>query len=301
MHRARVAEAHLDLCRMHIHVHQLRLDLEEERVCGLARVMQHVGIGLADRMGDHLVAHEAAVHEQILGGASAGRGRQRDPSGESEYAGLLRHRQRMSGERIAEHRAHSRRGILSRQGPARPPIVLEREMHVRPRQCDAQERFLAMTVLGRAGAQELAPGWGVEVEISHLGRGAGRARGRRRRTDVGRRTPRSATHGDPRRVCSLREDATPMRCLPAPHRESRSSPRVPDRRDSRSCSSRDARPRAANPPGRCLRRRRRREAAWRHPRKAPPRCAPRRRRDCSPAVPSRRMPGARPLRRRRSG
>ena len=135
-------------------------------------------------MGDHLVAHEAAVHEQILGGASAGRGRQRDPSGESEYAGLLRHRQRMSGERIAEHRPHSRRGILSRQGPARPPIVLEREMHVRPRQCGAQERFLAMTVLGRAGAQELAPGWGVEVEISHLGRGAGRARGRRRRTDV---------------------------------------------------------------------------------------------------------------------
>ena len=124
VHGARIPEAHFDLGRMYVHVHELRLDLDEEGVGGLARVMHHIGIRLADRVADHLVAHEAPVHEEVLGGSSAGGRRQRDPAREREDARTLRERQRVRGEVIAQHGAHACRRLLRRERPVRAGIVL---------------------------------------------------------------------------------------------------------------------------------------------------------------------------------
>ena len=64
--RARIAEAHLDLGRMHVDVDAARIDLEEQQVRGLPLAVQQVAVGFAHRVRQHAVAHEAAVDEQVL-------------------------------------------------------------------------------------------------------------------------------------------------------------------------------------------------------------------------------------------
>jgi len=66
VHGARVAEANLDLCRMDVDVDAARVDLEEKHVRGMAFAMQDVAVGLAQRMREQLVAHEATVHVDEL-------------------------------------------------------------------------------------------------------------------------------------------------------------------------------------------------------------------------------------------
>ena len=80
--RAGVAEAHLDLLRMHVDVDAARVDREPQRVRRLAVVMQHVAIRLAQRVRQHAVAHEAAVDEHVLAAAlrRVGRAHRRSPS-----------------------------------------------------------------------------------------------------------------------------------------------------------------------------------------------------------------------------
>ena len=73
VHGARVAEPHLGLGRMHVDVHLTRVDLQEQHEGGMAVVVQHVLVGLPDRVRRELVAHEAAVHEEILRIAAAAR------------------------------------------------------------------------------------------------------------------------------------------------------------------------------------------------------------------------------------
>ena len=60
------AEAHFALGRMHVHVHRFRRQVEEQHEGGVALVVQDVLIGLAHGVHQHLVAHEAAVDEEIL-------------------------------------------------------------------------------------------------------------------------------------------------------------------------------------------------------------------------------------------
>ena len=72
VHLAPVAEAHLDLGRMHVDVDPRRIDLEVQRVDRLALAVQHVLVGAAHRVRQHLVAHEAAVDvEELLVGPRA--------------------------------------------------------------------------------------------------------------------------------------------------------------------------------------------------------------------------------------
>ena len=61
VHLAAVAEAHFDLGRVHVDVDPRRVDLEIQRIHRLALAVQHVLVGAARGVGEHLVAHEAAV------------------------------------------------------------------------------------------------------------------------------------------------------------------------------------------------------------------------------------------------
>ena len=63
---AGVAEAHLGLGRMHVHVDLARRQRHEQRHDRMAVARQVIGIGAADGADQQLVAHRAAVDEQIL-------------------------------------------------------------------------------------------------------------------------------------------------------------------------------------------------------------------------------------------
>ena len=109
VHRARVAEAYFGFGGMHIDVDQLRVDVEKQHKRRVTVVMQYVGIGLADGMSDHLVAHAATVDEKILGIArTAGMcGRTHGAADGNLAAGFVDF-QRAAAEIVAEYRGDAR-------------------------------------------------------------------------------------------------------------------------------------------------------------------------------------------------
>ncbi len=153
--------------------------LEEQHVRRLAVAVQHVGVRLADRVGDDLVAHEAPVDEEVLRvAAGAGVSGPGGEAGEREARRLDAHLDRVGGEVVAEHPGGALARPLGRQVREAPAVVGEREGHGRARQGDARERLVAARELGGLALQELAPGRRVEVELLDLDRGARGERGR---------------------------------------------------------------------------------------------------------------------------
>ena len=146
----------------------------------MAVVVQHVRVGLADRVRDDLVAHEAAVHEEVLrvarGAREAGR-RRRGRARRSARALGRAPRPRAAAKSSPMMRAaRSRRPSGGRCDDA-PAVVREREGDAGARQRDAREGLLAARELGRLALQELAARGRVEVEILDVDRGAGGERG----------------------------------------------------------------------------------------------------------------------------
>src|SRR3989338_2678764 len=68
-----LAETYLALGRMHVHIDLLRRQFEEQHEGRMALVVQDVLIRLAQRVAGDLVAHEAAVDEEVLRVARAAR------------------------------------------------------------------------------------------------------------------------------------------------------------------------------------------------------------------------------------
>ena len=57
---------------MHIHVYARRVHVQVERIDRLALAVQHVFVGAACGVGEHFVAHKAAIHiTKLLVGARA--------------------------------------------------------------------------------------------------------------------------------------------------------------------------------------------------------------------------------------
>jgi hypothetical protein len=87
VHLAAVAEAHLDLGRVHVDVDARRLDLQVQRVHRLAVAVQQVLVGAAGGVRDHLVAHVAAVDVgELPVGARARRIRDAGAAGDAHRA-----------------------------------------------------------------------------------------------------------------------------------------------------------------------------------------------------------------------
>jgi hypothetical protein len=75
--RTGIAEAHLGLGRMDVHVDVGRVQLDVEGRQRMAVAGQEVGVGGAQRALQQPVAHRASVDEQVLvGGVAAAVGRQ---------------------------------------------------------------------------------------------------------------------------------------------------------------------------------------------------------------------------------
>ena len=86
---------------MHVDVDESRIDAEPKRVSRLPVVVQHVAVRLAQRMGKHAIADEAAVDKNVLCVARRRRvGRPHSPSGKLKLGRLFVHLRRVACEGI---------------------------------------------------------------------------------------------------------------------------------------------------------------------------------------------------------
>ena len=201
MHRVGFAEAHLALCRVHVHVDERGIDVDEEHVRGMAIVVEDIGVRLADRVRHDLVAHEAPVHEEELRVArSACEARRRDQSAQARSRAFGAHFHRLGGEIVAEDARGALARSLGGQLRGAPPVVRKRECDARARQRDARIRLVAAREFRRLALQELAPRGRIEIEVLDLDRGAagqGRGLDRGHRARFARDAPRVAVFGAP--------------------------------------------------------------------------------------------------------
>ena len=73
MHFTAVAKTHFDLGRVHVHIDPRRVDVYVQRIHRLALAVQHVFVGAAGGVRQHLVAHIAPVDiGKLLVGSGAG-------------------------------------------------------------------------------------------------------------------------------------------------------------------------------------------------------------------------------------
>ena len=179
VHLARIAEAHLDLGRVHVHVDPVRCDVDAQHIARLPRTMQHVLVGRAHAMPDQPVAHMAAVDVGVLQICPRPRRLgQPDPAADQQRPHLHLDRPARSDEIRPQHVAHTLFGCGGAQLLDQLALVPDRESDVRMHQRVAPHGFEAVAQLGRVGLEELAPRRGGEEQLAHLDRGAGGA-GRR--------------------------------------------------------------------------------------------------------------------------
>ena len=175
-----IAEAHLDLGRVHVDVDARRVDLDEQHVGRLLLAVQHVLVGGAQRVGDEAVAHVAAVDVDVLVvAARARRGGQADAAVDGDRADLGGERAAVVHELVAQHVADALRLVGRAPLLDQLALVPHGEAHARPHQRVAAHGLDAVRQLGGVGLQELAPRRRAEEQLAHLDGGALRAGGRR--------------------------------------------------------------------------------------------------------------------------
>ena len=175
---APVAKAHLNLGRVHIHIHPQRVDGDEQHPAGLAAAVQHVLIGRACAVADQSVTHIAAVDIGILLVAAAARG--------IGQAGAALHPHRAQGqfqrpalgdERFAQHVGDALIGTgaapLCHQLAVMPHGKTDTGSH----QGMSTHGLQAMRQFGGVGLQELAACRGGKKQLTHFHTGAGGACG----------------------------------------------------------------------------------------------------------------------------
>ena len=87
MYFATVSKSHFMLCWVDIHVDQCRIDLEVEHKSGVTTVIQHITIGLLNRVRDQLIANHSTIHKKVLQIRLRPReGGQPDPAAQSQAA-----------------------------------------------------------------------------------------------------------------------------------------------------------------------------------------------------------------------
>ena len=66
MHHAGIAEPHLVLLRVYVHVHTARRHFQEENKGWMSPVKQHILKCLPYRVGDDLVLHDSSIDKEVL-------------------------------------------------------------------------------------------------------------------------------------------------------------------------------------------------------------------------------------------
>ncbi len=181
VHRSAVAETHLVLAGMHIHIHLCRVQFQIEDKGGMAPVVEHIAVGLLDRVRHQFVANHPAVDEEILQvGLAAGERGQAQPTPQTHIAAVNLNKQGLLHKSGPAHRRHPTLslgiGMSARQAVNHLAVVAQREAHIKTRQGQALDHFLQVIEFRFFRAQKLAPCRCVEEQITHLHRSAARVR-----------------------------------------------------------------------------------------------------------------------------
>ena len=172
---------------MDVDVDLARLDRDEQRHHRMAVARQMVGIGGAHRAEHELVAHRAAVDEEIEPErVRLAVGRQPREAFEREAVAAGAHFDRIGAEVGAEHVAEPlesswRIGQRRRPGHRRALLAGEREGDVGPAHGEASYHVADRLGLGAVGLEELEPRRRRIEEVAHLDAGALPERGGPRR------------------------------------------------------------------------------------------------------------------------
>ena len=177
MHLPPVAEAHLVLGGVHVHIHLGRVQFQVQHESRVAAVVEHVAVSLLDGVGDQLVADHPAVDEEILQVClAAGEGGQAHPAPQPETGPLVLHVDGLLHEGGAAHGGHPALAlglaVAGLEVVERLAVVTQVEGHVETGQGQALHHLFQVVELGFLGAQELAPCGGVEEQVAHFHRGA---------------------------------------------------------------------------------------------------------------------------------
>ncbi len=174
MHERLVAEPHLGLRRVHVHVHGVGRHLDEHVRLGapLAGRRRRVGVDHGVRHGP--VLDDAAVDEELLRAPRRPLlGEGRDEPVDAEASGLLGHRHEVGAIAVQLVEAiRQRGGRRAAEEHARPARHGEPDLGVAQRELRRHAGDLRR--LGRVRLQELAPGREVVEEVGHLDDRAGR-------------------------------------------------------------------------------------------------------------------------------
>ena len=174
VHAAAVAETDFGLGRMHVDVDAVRRQADEQAIRRVQLVMQHVAVGFLQRVDDQLVAHVAAVDEDVLA-VAAGRG----GAGADHPAGLTRNAPPAASTAIvldsnaspSTWRTRAWAGSAFSRSCTRP-LWLSVNATCGLRQRQSPHGFGAVRVFGGLGLEKLAPRRGVEKQILDVERGA---------------------------------------------------------------------------------------------------------------------------------
>ena len=177
MHLAAFAEAHFVFGGMHVHVHPLRVQFQVQHIGGETAVVHHVLVGLAHGVVHHLVAHTAAVDEEMLQvGLAAGKSGQTEPApqpqalslgvdadGTFNKAGAAQGCDTTILLHFIQRRLQRVHDFL---------VVAQGEADSEMAQGQAFHHVFQMAEFGLVGAQEFASRRRIEKQVAHFHRGA---------------------------------------------------------------------------------------------------------------------------------
>ena len=166
VHFAAVAKADLDLGRVHVDVDPRRIDLDIQRIDRLTVAVQHVLVGTASRMREHLVAHVAAIDVgELVIGAGPGQIRHTNPAGHPDRPGAVVDCNALIEQVAAQHVGQP---LVARRGAPlldQPAVMPDRKTDIRPGQRMPPHGFDAVRQFGGVGLEEFAPRRRAEEQL----------------------------------------------------------------------------------------------------------------------------------------
>ena len=177
VHGSAVAKTHLVFGGMYVHIHGRRVQFQIQDKGRVPAVIQHVPVGLLDRVGNQLVANHPTVDKKVLQvRLAAGKRRQAYPAPQPvtrhvgfDIQGLLHKSRAAHGRHPALHLglATARFQVVNDF-----LVVAQTKAHVVARQGQPLHHFFEMVEFGLVRAQEFASCGCIEEQVAHFHRGA---------------------------------------------------------------------------------------------------------------------------------
>ena len=175
---AAFAEADFVFGGVGVDVDELGVDIEVEDVDGVAAVVGHVLIGLADGVGDDFVANDAAVDIKVLlVGLGVGAGGQADAAIEVHVGGARVNCDGLFEQFVAKYALDTRGEVAATVVTEGFAVVFQVDADARMAEGEALHELLDVGALGALAFEEFFPRRGVVEKVTDFDGGAGRVCG----------------------------------------------------------------------------------------------------------------------------